>query len=88
MITYKAMYKYTNKGVHSEVLDFPGAISFGPDLEAARKNLARALVDMAKTNLIHGESLPNPDSNRTDPESDLEEPIHLLPTITKHMETN
>ena len=88
MIPYKAMYKYTNEGVHAEVLDFPGAISFGPDLEAARKNLASALVDMAETNLIHGEPLPNPDSNQTDPESDLEEPIRLSPTITNHMEKN
>ena len=69
-------------------MDFPGAISFGPDLETARKNLARALVDMTETNLIHGEPLPNPDSNRTDPEADLEEPICLLPEITNHMEKN
>ena len=86
MITYKAMYKYTNEGVHAEVLDFPGTISFGTDLEAARKNLARALVDMAETNLIHGEPLPNPDSNQTDPESDLEEPIHLLLSAASQVE--
>ena len=27
MLTYKAMYKYLDEGVHAEVLDFPGVIS-------------------------------------------------------------
>ena len=26
MLTYKAMYKYLDEGVHAEVLDFPGVI--------------------------------------------------------------
>ena len=34
MLTYKAMYKYLDEGVHAEVLDFPGVISFGKNLEA------------------------------------------------------
>jgi predicted RNase H-like HicB family nuclease len=59
-------------------LDFPGVISFGADLEESRKMLASALVDMAETNLLHGEQLPLPEAARTDPEADLEEPIHLL----------
>ena len=29
MVTYKAMYKYVVGGVHAEVLDFPGTISWG-----------------------------------------------------------
>ena len=33
MLTYKAMYKYLDQGVHAEVLDFPGAITCGADLE-------------------------------------------------------
>ncbi|MSQ14881.1 MAG: type II toxin-antitoxin system HicB family antitoxin [Dehalococcoidia bacterium] len=78
MLTYKAMYKYLNEGVHAEVLDFPGAITFGADLEEARRALANALVDMAETNLLNGEPLPQPDPSRTDPDADLEEPIHLL----------
>ena len=36
MLTYKAMYKFLDNAVHGEVLDFPGAISFGADLEEAR----------------------------------------------------
>jgi predicted RNase H-like HicB family nuclease len=78
MLTYKAMYKFLDQGVHAEVLDFPGVITWGATLEEARRLLASALVDMAETNLIQGESLPQPDPLCTDPEADIEEPIHLL----------
>lgn len=72
------MYKFLGDGVHGEVLDFPGAITCGRDLDDARHLLADALVDMAETNLLLGETLPSPDPNITDPEADLEEPIHLI----------
>lgn len=85
MLTYKAMYKFLDQGVHAEVLDLPGTITFGPTLEEARRLLASALVDMAETNLLQGESLPQPDPSCTDPESDLEEPIHLLLTATSRV---
>ena len=78
MLTYKAMYKYLDEGVHGEVLDFPGVITCGTDLAEARRLLASALVDMAETNLLRGEPLPQPDPTCTDPDADLEEPIHLL----------
>ena len=78
MLTYKAMYKFLEQGVHAEVLDFPGTITWGENLPEARRLLASALVDMAETTLIAGEVLPQPDPSRTDPEADLEEPIHLL----------
>src|SRR5262245_41946427 len=77
MLTYKAMYKFLDKGVPAEVLDFPVAITWGTDLEEARRLLASALVDMAKTNLLHGEPLPRPDPACTDPDADLEEFIYL-----------
>ncbi|MGD9563748.1 MAG: type II toxin-antitoxin system HicB family antitoxin [Pyrinomonadaceae bacterium] len=80
MLTYKSMYRFQHDGVHGEVLDFPGVITCGKDLAEARTLLAGALVDMAETNLLMGESLPNPDSNATDPDADLEEPIHLILT--------
>jgi predicted RNase H-like HicB family nuclease len=80
MLTYKAMYKFLDQGVHAEVLDFPGTITFGENLEDARRSLASALVDMAETSLLRGEPLPQPDPLYTDPEADLEEPIHLLLT--------
>ncbi len=72
------MYKFTDDGVHGEVLDFPGAITCGKDLTETRRLLASALVDMAETSLLSGESLPVPNPSITDEESDLEEPIHLI----------
>lgn len=78
MLTYKAMYKFFEDGVHGEVLDFPGVITCGNNLTETRRLLASALVDMAETNLLLGESLPVPNPEITDEESDLEEPIHLI----------
>ena len=78
MLTYKAMYKFVDGGVHAEVLDFPGTISFGDNLGEARRNLSDALVDMAETNISLGEALPVPNSQLTNTEADIEEPIHLL----------
>ena len=64
MLTYKAMYKFTNDGVHGEVVDFPGAITCGRDLAETRRLLAGALIDMAETRLLEGESLPVPNSSK------------------------
>jgi len=72
------MYKFLDDGVHGEVLDFPGVITCGKDLDQTRRLLASALVDMAETSLLNGESLPQPDPTRSDAEADLEEPIHLI----------
>jgi len=72
------MYKFLEDGVHGEVLDFPGVITCGKDLTETRRLLACALVDMAETNLLNGEPLPQPDPTRSDPEADLEEPVHLI----------
>ena len=78
MLTYKAMFKYLDHGVHGEALDFPGAITFGHDLAEARLLLASALMDRAEVHLERGEPLPQPDPTLSDPEADLEEPIYLL----------
>ena len=72
------MYKFVDDGVHGEVLDFPGAITCGRDLDEARSLLAGALVDMAETNLMVGENLPIPNPDISDPDADLEESIRLV----------
>lgn len=80
MIVYKAMYKFVDDEhqVHGIVLDFPGVITCGPDLNATRSLLASALADMAETRLLRGKPLPQPDPTKTDSSADLEEPIYLL----------
>ena len=85
MLSYKAMYKFLDDGVHAELLDFPGVISCASDLETARQLLTSALEDMAETNLLNGEPLPVPDPTRTDPDADIEEPMHLLLTATSRV---
>jgi len=85
MLTYKAMYKDVDEGVHAEVLDYPGVITCGRDLPEARRMLADALVDMAETALLAGEALPKPNPAITDPDADLEEPIHLLLEATSRV---
>jgi predicted RNase H-like HicB family nuclease len=85
MITYRAMYKFEDDGVHAEVLDFPGVITCGADLDEARRLLRSALVDMAEVALQSGEILPTPNPAATDPEADLEEPVHLLLGAAMHV---
>lgn len=85
MLTYKAMYKYLDEGVHAEVLDFPGVITFDENLQEARRMLASALVDMAETSLLQGEPLPRPDPTCSDPDADIEEPIYLLLTAASRI---
>jgi predicted RNase H-like HicB family nuclease len=77
MLTYRAMYKFLDDGVHAEVIDFPGAITWGRDLDDARRMVQSALVDMAETELLRGRPLPVPDPSVTDPKSDREEPIRI-----------
>ena len=86
MLTYKAMFKYLDEGIHAEVLDFPGVITWAADLEQARRMLSSALVDMAETSLLQGEPLPRPNPDATDPEADWEEPIYLLVQAASRIE--
>ncbi|MDE0226582.1 MAG: hypothetical protein OXP28_15825, partial [Gammaproteobacteria bacterium] len=51
--------------VHAEVLDSPGIISWGSDLDEARKLLSSALVHMAELNLERGEPLPQANAAAT-----------------------
>ena len=78
MFTYRAMYQEIDGCIHAEVLDFPGCLTCGDTMDAARELLAGALVDLAETLLLEGKPLPKPDPTRSDPEADLEEPIHLV----------
>ena len=80
MITYKAMFKFVEGGVHTQVLDFPGVISWGDDLVEARRMVASALEDIAETLILMGRPLPLPNPALNDPEADIQEPVYLLIT--------
>ena len=86
MIRYKAGYKHVTTGVHAQVLDFPAAITCGQDLDAARRLLAVALVDVAEAAIESGEPLPTPDPAATDPEMDIEEPIYLHLVVSSEVQ--
>jgi len=85
MVTYRAMFKFVEGGVHAEVLDFPGVITCGATLDEARSLLQGALVDLAEVALCLGEPLPTPDPSCTSDDADLEEPIHLLLTASSRV---
>ena len=51
------------------MLDFPGVVSWGLDLNEARQLLSSALADMAELNLERGEPLPQANAAATDPDS-------------------
>jgi predicted RNase H-like HicB family nuclease len=77
MLTYRAAYQFVEGGVHTHLLDFPGAITAGADLAEARRLLASALRDLAAYALDQDEPLPRPDPSRSDPDAGLEEPMHV-----------
>ncbi len=75
MLTYRAAYHFVEGMVHA--LDFPGAITCVADLPEARRLLASALLDLAEIAVERGEPLPRPDPSLSDPDADVEEPLHL-----------
>ena len=77
IVRYKAGYKYVDSGVHAQVLDFPAAITWGTDLDEARRALVEALVDAAEAAIESGQPLPVPDPTAANSDMDLEEPIYL-----------
>jgi predicted RNase H-like HicB family nuclease len=61
MLKYHAAYFKGESGwIVAEVLDFPGALSQGRTLPAARRMIRDALKLMAETLIEHGEPLPAP----------------------------
>lgn len=78
MITYKASFRFLKKTVLARVIDFPGVVTEGKDLNDAREMLSDLLVTMAEAYIIEGSSFPIPNPKVLDLEADLEEPIFLL----------
>ncbi len=78
MIHYHAAYYRVEDGwFMARVLDFPGVVTQGKNLNAARRMLRDALREMAMWNLEEGESLPLPNPKAADRKAHLLEPIRL-----------
>jgi predicted RNase H-like HicB family nuclease len=74
-----AYYRDANTGGYAaRVLDFPGVLSQGRDLDHARRMLADALREMTEWLLEDGQPLPTPTPGMTDAEAEVVEPIHLV----------
>ncbi len=81
MITYKASFKFLKKTVLAQVIDFPGVLTEGKDLDDAREMLADALITMAESHMADGSPFPIPNPNATDLDADLEEPIYFTANL-------
>lgn len=79
MLKYRAAYTRCpdNDWFTAQVLDFPGSISQGKNLDAARRMLRDALRELAEYLIEQGEPLPWPDPQATDPDANVIEPIEL-----------
>lgn len=80
MLRYHVAYYLPRPGekmVVAEVLDFPGAVSQGFDLDDARKMVSSALEELAQLLLEEGKPLPLPDPDASAPQADLVELIPL-----------
>jgi predicted RNase H-like HicB family nuclease len=80
MLTYHASYWREEGTSLARVLDSPGVIAYGTSLDEARGAISAALVDMAETSLLRGETLPLPNPEASDEAAELVEPIHLVLT--------
>jgi predicted RNase H-like HicB family nuclease len=78
MLEYHAAYYPIEDGWYMvRVLDFPGTISQGRDLDQARRMIRDALCLMAEYKLEQGEGLPAPNPRARDKKAALVEPIKL-----------
>jgi predicted RNase H-like HicB family nuclease len=86
MLDYHAAYYSIEDGWFMvRVLDFPGVISQGRDVNHARRMIKDALCLMAEHKLGQGESLPPPSPKARDRKAVLIELIKLgfRPSVTK-----
>jgi predicted RNase H-like HicB family nuclease len=80
MLEYHAAYYWheDTRWYMVKVLDFPGVITQGRTLNAARRMVQDALQLMAECLLEDGEPLPRPNPRARDKKANLVEPIRLI----------
>jgi predicted RNase H-like HicB family nuclease len=79
MLEYRAAYfkDPESSWYVAQVLDFPGALSQGRDLDHARRMLAHSLQEMIEWYLEDGLPLPKPNPSMTDSTAFIVEPIRV-----------
>jgi predicted RNase H-like HicB family nuclease len=78
VLEYHAAYYPSEDGwLLARVLDFPGVLSQGRNIEHARKMIKDALCLMAEHRLAQGEALPRPNPRARDKKALLVEGINL-----------
>lgn len=82
MLEYHAAYYVIEDGWYmARVLDFPGVITQGKDLPAARRMLRDALREMSMWYLEEGRTLPRPNPRARDRKAAVQEPVRLTVRI-------
>lgn len=74
---HAAYYEIDDGWYMAKVLDFPGVVTQGKNLDHARRMLRDALREMAMWNLETGEALPVPNPKAKDKRASFHEPVHL-----------
>lgn len=84
MLEYHAAFYRIEDGWYMvRVLDFPGTITQGRDLEDARFMIRDALRLMAECTLERGESLPRPNPRAKDKKAERIEPLRLAVRVSQ-----
>ncbi len=83
MLEYHAAYYPIEDGYYFvKLLDFPGVITQGKNLDNARYMIRDALKLMAEHFLEGGRSLPPPNPRARDKKAELIEPVYLSVRVT------
>jgi predicted RNase H-like HicB family nuclease len=82
MLEYHVAYFPIEDGWYlATVLDFPGVVTQGKTLPAARRMVRSALEEMAAWYMEEGESFPKPNPRARDRKAVLVEPIRLTARV-------
>ena len=82
MLVYHVAYYPIEDGWYlASVLDFPGAVTQGKTLPAARRMVRSALEDMAAWYMEDGQPFPKPNPRARDKKALLVEPIRLTARV-------
>jgi predicted RNase H-like HicB family nuclease len=83
MLEYHAAYYPIEDGWYmAKVLDFPGVVTQGKTLKAAKRMLRSALQDMALWYLEDGQALPQPGAKLRDKKAEVVETVRLVVKAT------